>query len=289
MLSALSTLSTGGMHLTNDASLFQLPYVKFILAIFMLIGAMNMVQYYLFWRGRLHLREDVERKAFLILIIVVGLSLSALLLEERGIAEEEVRSFFAGGWGEVLLDERLRNAIGEGMFAAISVISTTNFRSPDLELPFIFTLLLTFIGGMTLSTAGGIKLMRVLLLFRQSRKELSVLAYPHDVKSVSFEGHPVDIDLMQTVWVFFCLFAAGIAALMLVFAFTGLSFEHSLAAALAALANAGPMLDMVGINSVALYANLPDSASWAMSLGMIAGRVELMILLSILSPIYWKK
>jgi trk system potassium uptake protein TrkH len=142
---------------------------------------------------------------------------------------------------------------------------------------------------MTVSTAGGIKIMRVLLLLLQSRKELSVLAYPHDVKSVSFEERPVNIELMQTVWVFFALFNASIAALMLIFSFTGLSFEHSLAAAVAAISNAGPMLDMVGIDSVKLYSNLPDAASWAMSLGMIGGRVELLALLSLLSPIYWKR
>ncbi len=286
---ALTTLSTGGMHLANDGSLLALPYVKFVLAIFMLIGAMNMSHYYFIWRGRYKFNHDLERKAFLILVGVIAISLAGFLLEERGVAEEEVRSLFAGGWGEVLLDQRWRNALGEGMFAAISVISTTNFHPPELELPFILTLLLTFIGGMTLSTAGGVKMMRFLLLLKQGRKELSLLAYPHDVKGVSFEGTPVHIDLMQTVWVFFALFNAAIAVLMLVFAFTGLSFEHSLAAALAAVANAGPMLDMVGIESTRLYANLPDSASWAMSLGMIGGRIELLALLSILSPIYWKR
>lgn len=289
LLLAFSTISTGGMNLTSEEWILGSPYVKFILAVFMLLGAMNIAQYYLYLHGRYRLREDLERKVFLAVIIITGLILSALLIEESVVGDQEVSGAFAGGWGAALLDERWRDALGNGMFSAISVMSTTNFRSPDLELPFIFTLLLTFVGGMTVSTAGGIKIMRILLLLRQGSKELSVLAYPHDVKTVSFEGATINIDLMQTVWVFFALFNASIAALMLIFSLTGLSFEHSLAASIAAISNAGPMIDMVGIDSTKLYANLPNSASWAMSLGMIGGRIELLALLSILSPIYWKR
>ena len=286
---AFSTLSTGGLNLGFEDWILNAPYIKFILALFMLIGAMNMAQYYLLLRGRATLRQDLERRVFLALVVVSAIALSASFLESARMADEEVTSIFAGGWGELILDQRWRDALGEGLFVGISLISTTGWAAADVQTPFIFTLLLTFIGGMTISTAGGLKILRVLLLLRQSRKELSLLAHPHDVKGVYFDGEPIHIPLMQTVWVFFALFNASIAMLMLLLAFTGLSFEHSLAAAVAAIANAGPMVNMVNIDGVKLYASLPDAASWAMSLGMIGGRVELLALLSLVSPIFWKK
>ncbi len=286
---AFSTLSTGGMNLGFEEWVLNAPYVKFVLAIFMLIGAMNMAQYYLLLRGRATLRRDLERRVFLVLVVVSAIALSGVFFESARVADEEVTSIFAGGWGEFILDPRVRVALGEGLFASISVISTTGWASTGTQMPFIFTLLLTFIGGMTISTAGGLKILRILLLLRQSRKELSLLAHPHDVKGVYFDGEPIHIPLMQTVWVFFALFNASIAMLMLVLAFTGLSFEHSLAAAVAAISNVGPMVDMVGIKGDQLYASLPDAASWAMSLGMIGGRVELLALLSLVNPIYWTK
>ncbi len=287
---AFSTLSTGGMNPGLDQWVLNAPYVKFVLAIFMLIGAMNMAQYYLLLRGRATFRQDLERRVFLALVVVSAVALGVLFFDTaRAASEEEVTSVFAGGWGELILDSRWRDALGEGFFVGISVISTTGWAAEGLQIPFIFTLLLTFIGGMTISTAGGLKVLRILLLLRQSRKELSLLVHPHDVKGVYFDGTAIHIPLMQTVWVFFALFNASVAVLMLVLAFTGLSFEHSLAASVAAIANAGPMVNMVGIDAAKLYASLPDAASWAMSLGMIGGRVELLALISIVSPIYWTR
>ena len=285
---SFSTLSTGGMNLGIEGWVLESAYVKFILSLFMLAGAMNFAQYYLFLRRRSHWRQDLERQVYLAMIVVVAIIAMDFFLEEERIAEG-AQSLFAGGWGEILFDPRWRDALGESLFAAISVMSTTNWHEPELQLPFLLVLLLTFIGGMTVSSAGGLKVMRILLLLRQSRKELSVLAYPHDVKGVYFEGAAIHIDLMQTVWVFFALFNAAIAILMLVLAMTGLSFEESLAASVAAIANAGPMVDIAGIDGAKLYGGLPDIASWAMSLGMIGGRIELMTLLSLFSPIYWKR
>ena len=306
---ALTTISTSGMNLSLDTDLYQTAYVQLILAIFMLAGAVNMAQYYLYYRGQTQFKNDLEFQVFLVYIFAMGVAFAVLLLQGGWLTSAEaniVQSVpssqdlatttadstpeeLMGGFGAVLFDTKWIQLLGEGLFVAISIISTTGIGSVDIALPFLLILLLTFIGGMAVSTAGGIKMLRVLLLIRQGVKELSVIAYPHDVKGVYFDKVTIHINLMQTVWVFFALTNAIIAAFVLFLTFSGMSFEHSLSAAVALLSNAGPIVNYLGIDAARLYAHMSDLASWGSSLAMILGRVELMILLTLFNPLYWKK
>ncbi len=264
---ALSTLSTGGF----DPGLAAAPPapVLLVLALFMLLGAISIPRHREALAGDLAaLRREPEARAFLFLIGAAAIVLAGYLLSSG-------------------LDPL--SALFSGLFAAISLLSTTGYMPADLPaLPPVPVLALALAGGTTLSTAGGIKVLRLLLLFRQSRRELSQLAHPHGVITASFGGTAIDAPLVQSVWTLLILFILSFAGLTLLLAAGGLDALPALSAAAAALANAGPILHLAQPAAPA-YAELPLAALWPFCAGMIAGRVELIAFFSLFTLGFWRR
>jgi trk system potassium uptake protein TrkH len=277
---AFSTLSTGGFMPRNGGlEIYQSPLASAVLCLFMVAGATS------FLAHRAHLRrhytghhgENPETLALLISIGVVAVVLSAVFIWRAGAGGQ-------GGWVE---------AVAVAVFRATSLVTTTGFDSHASSwgtVPFVIALSVCFIGGAAFSSAGGIKIFRGLLMMRQALREIERLIHPHGITQARSIGRTINIPLMKSIWVLFFIYLLTAAVLALLLSMEGLGFEMSLMAAIAALSNVGPAVAMSVSKATGLVdytAMAPLSLLW-LCLGMILGRVELLVLFTIGNVSYWR-
>ncbi|WP_342768971.1 TrkH family potassium uptake protein [Inmirania thermothiophila] len=269
---AFSTISTGGFS-THDASLgyFDNPWIEAVADVFMLAGALNFGIHYLALHRRrpgLYLR-DPEARAFLA-VVLAATALVAVLLAVLG------RHPAPG--------EALRYAL----FQVISVVTSTGFTTDAFAswpsfLP-IFLIYISFIGGCAGSTAGGMKVVRVLLLLKQGVREVGRLVHPRGVLPIKLGGHVMSETVVGAVWGFFALYMAATATLTMLMVAAGLDVLSAFSAVAATLNVLGPGLGEVAAN----FASVSTAGKWVLILSMLLGRLELFTLLVILSPGFWR-
>lgn len=191
----------------------------------------------------------------------------------------------------LVLDSVYDNSFSAARFALFQVVSaltTTGFTSTEFSswpapLPLLL-IALAFIGGCAGSTAGGIKVIRVMLLFRHAMREIRRLVHPHAVLPVKFGGQKAAPSVLEAVMGFFFLFIASTILMTLLLHATGLDLLTAFSAVAACITNLGPGLGEVSSN----YAVLNDSAKLVLSMAMLAGRLEIYTLLVLLTPTFWK-
>lgn len=273
-LHAMTTLSTGGFS-THDESFaaFGGTALPWIASIFMLIGATPFVVFI-----RLS-RKDAgpflqDRQLRLMLIVVFGAAL--VMAGYRALADTAA----------------FHEAFGTAFFNVVSVVTTTGFAMGDYSLwgalPVVMFFFLTFLGGCSGSTSGGFKLMRVLLLWEAARIFLMRAIYPHRVVLAKIQGRSIDNDILFGTLGFAALWVVTWAALSVALAVVGLDLVTSLSGAATALANVGPGLGAI-IGPAGNFQPLPDAAKWLLAIGMIAGRLELLTLIVVVLPAFWKE
>ena len=271
---ALSTLSTGGFS-TRDAGIgaFGNPMIEVVLIVFMSIGALNFTLYWALCNGRPGaLRRDPEL-GWLLFLTACATLITVVVLDIQGGLDSG-------------------DALRQGLFATISMITTTGHVSGVVEpwpavLPILF-LALIYIGGSSGSTAGGIKVMRLKLVVRQGARELDRLSHPHGVVRIQYGGTPVPERVLQALWSFFILYIVSFAALSVALATSGLDVKTAVAMAMATLTNAGAGLALVA-GADASYAVLPDAVKWVLSFGMLLGRLDLITVVAVLTPAFWRR
>ncbi|MEL7115965.1 MAG: potassium transporter TrkG, partial [Pseudomonadota bacterium] len=188
-------------------------------------------------------------------------------------------------------------ALWGGFFTVLSFLTTTGFISTSwpvaqewsgIATPGLIFVGLALTGGGVATTAGGIKLLRVHVLYRYSQGEVERLIHPN---AVGRKPRDAQVNWRQgafIAWVFFMLFAISIALVMLALALTGLEFEASLVLAVSALSTTGPLAQIVSDNG-AVYSTLSSSAQTILALSMILGRLETLAIISLLNPEFWRK
>ena len=184
--------------------------------------------------------------------------------------------------------DTLASSFRYGVFQVISAMTTTGFTTaPFYEwtgfLP-VLLIFLAFIGGCAGSTAGGMKVIRVILLFRQSLREIRRLIHPHAVIPVKVGGQRTSDTVISAVWGFFFLYVAAFVVMTILLTATGLDAETAYSAVGACITNLGPALGQAGPN----YASLNDTAKVILSIAMLLGRLEIYTLLVLLTPAFWK-
>lgn len=271
---ALSAVSTGGFS-TRDGSIgaFHSPLAEMVLALFMLLGAMNMVLHWAAvngrWRGY---SLDPEMRYLGIACLVAAASLFIAL--------------FTSDYSEG------RGPVRWALFNSISFLTTSGFWTGNTAgAPAIIGILLciaVLVGGATGSTSGGFKLMRIGLILKQGWLELARLTGPNAILRLRYGGARVSQSQIAGVWVVFTAFifvlGVGVAAISL----TGPNFEQSFAIAAASIANAGPVAGVFFTEPVTPYARLPEAARALAMIGMIMGRMEVLTVLTLLSPAFWR-
>lgn len=270
---AMTTISTGGFA-NYDASIgyYNSPNIELVLIVFMALSALPFILYYQFARGKPQkLLQDTQVRWFLSILSLAILSCAGWLWWDRG-----MDMWFA---------------LRISAFNITSILTTTGYASHDFSLWGHFAVtgifLLFVMGGCTGSTTGGIKVFRYQVLFEIAKAQVSRVVQPHGVFLPRYNGKPIAETVSTAVQSFFILFAFCFICLATVLSFFGLDFLTSMSGAATALANVGPGLSEL-IGPAGNFASLPDGAKWALMVGMLVGRLEVITVLVLLSPHFWR-
>ena len=269
---AFSTVAIGGFS-THDASVGQFddPLVELVAIVFMTAAGANFALHFSAWRSRgLGVyRADSELKCYLLILGCLAAVTSAYL-------------FMSGTLPDPLTALRI------GVFQAVSISTTTGFTTASYhEWPSFLPVLLlfaSFIGGCAGSTGGGLKVIRVLLLFKQGMREIVRLVHPNAQVPIKVGGTVMPPRVIDAVWGFFATYVATFSLLLLALMAAGLDQVTAFSAVAACMNNLGPGLGEVGSH----YADISDTAKWLLSLAMLLGRLEIFALVVLLSPAFWR-
>jgi trk system potassium uptake protein TrkH len=269
---AFTTVATGGFS-THDASLgyYDSPLIEAIAIVFMLAGGVNFAIHYLAWR-RLSVAPygtDPEVRGYGIIFLFATLFVAASLYWAGA---------YDGGW------ESLRYAA----FQVASILTSTGFGTATfaewpLHIP-LTLVILAFIGGCVGSTAGGIKVLRILLLAKLGLRQLFQLAHPQAVSLVKLGSRPVPEDVVYSVWGFYVLYIVTSLLLTVAMMAGGLDLVSAFGAVTATINLLGPGLGEVAIN----FTTVSPYIKWLGIFGMLVGRLEVFTLLILFLPAYWK-
>ncbi|MCL1051023.1 TrkH family potassium uptake protein [Shewanella abyssi] len=271
---SFSTIAIGGFS-THDASMgyFDSPAINMVCVVFLLIAALNFsLHFAAFSRRRINLKVYFKDAEFKVLI-VIQLALTTicfLTLYQSGIYDS----------AEETLDYALFQAVSVSTTAGFG---TESFHSWPLFLP-ILLIFSSFIGGSGGSTAGGIKVMRVILLLLQGSRELKRLVHPRGMFSIRISGKALPDRVIDAVWGFFSAYALVFVVCMLILMGMGMDAITAFSATAACLNNLGPGLGEVASN----YASIGDGEKWVLLFAMLFGRLEVFTLLILFTPTFWK-
>ena len=269
---SFSTLATGGFANYNTSAANFSPYIQYVIIVFMILAGTNFTLHYFMltgkWKKFLH---NEEYKFYILFTFAFAVSITVLLLIERG--------------GNV--EETFR----EALFQVVSIVTTTGFVSSDyLQWAghiWIFLFVLMFVGGSAGSTGGGIKVARHIILLKSSVAELKKMIHPQAIVPVRYNKKTVSPEIIHLVLAFFILYLLTFFFGAFVMTWLGLDFTSAVGATIATLGNIGPGIGIVG--PVENYAAIPQAGKWFLSFLMLLGRLELFTVLVILSPFFWKK
>ncbi len=268
---SFSTIAIGGFS-THDASMghFDSPLINAMATFFMLIAGINFALHFFAWRYKSvkHYWQDPEVKAYLFILGFVS------FITVFGL-------YFSGTFD---MDESL----SYGVFEVVSVATTTGYASSGFSAwPTFLPMLLfmtSFAGGCAGSTAGGMKVIRVLLIFKQGLRELRRLVHPNAVFSIKLGGKAVHNRVGEAVWGFFATYIFLFAVMFLALMATGLDLTTAFSTVASCLNNLGPALGEASAN----YESLPDAAKWILCFAMLLGRLEIFTLLVLFTPTFWR-
>ena len=272
---AFSTLGLGGFS-THDANIafFDSPAIEGVLMIFMLLSGMNFATHFLAVRNISinPYKYDVEAKPYLALILGSCLAIAAFL-------------FHKGVYPDFLTALRI------AAFNVISIATDCGFSSVDFgSWPIFAPLWMFFLACITVntgSTGGGIKMMRTLILAKQSEVQMFLLTHPTAIHPLKLGKMIVHSNIQLSVLGFIFVYFMSIVLLTFVLIITGMDFVSALIAIVACLNNTGPGLGQVGPASN--YASLSDFQTWVCTFAMYLGRMEIFTVLVMFTPAFWRK
>lgn len=270
---AFTTVCTGGFS-THDASFgyFEDPALRWAAIVFMIGGAVPFMAYLrLVGRGRFRDRVESQVVVFLALTVIASLVVIAWLAG-------------SGIYG-------FADAVIEGAFNTVSIITTTGYATVDYSAwgPFASVLFFVFmfLGGCTGSTTGGIKILRYQIMASTLSQHVRQTVYPHIVSPVRYGGRAIPSDQVVSVGVFIFLYFATFAVVALVFSVTGLDSVTAFSAAASAIGNIGPGLG-TDIGPAGMYAAFTDFQKLVFTFTMVLGRLEILGVLVLLAPSFYR-
>lgn len=270
-----STLGLGGFS-SHDASFgfWDSPAIEGVAIFFMAISGVSFARYFIAWRARsvATLLRDQEVRAYAA-VLVVAMALIAAVLAFHGVYDS--------------FGENLRAVA----FQVVSMATTTGYASTDYtRWPPFAPVLLIFLGCFAScagSTGGGIKMVRMILLVKQARREFVRIIHPRVINPVTLAGAPVASGVIAAVFAYMLIYGASIVGLSLLMLLSGLDLETAFSAVIVCVNNIGPGLGSVGPASN--FAGLSAFQLWLCSFAMLIGRLELLTVLVLLTPQFWRK
>ena len=269
---AMTSISTAG-YSTSDASLANFSNAThWVAVVMMILGSLPFTLYVASARGnRRALLRDQQVRGFLLMLGATCLLFSLWLWANSDYA-----------WLDAL---RLVSV------NVVSVVTTTGYAVGDYTLWGGFAVMaffyLTFVGGCSGSTSGGLKMFRFQVAYRLLRGGLQQLVHPRAVIFQKYNGHPLDEEIVRSILTFSFFFTITIGAIALGLALLGLDPITALTGAATAVCNVGPGLGPV-IGPAGHFSSLPDAAKWLLSIGMLLGRLEIITVLVLITPGFWR-
>ncbi len=267
---SFATAGTGGFGILNSSIGSYSPYIQIVVTVFMLLFSVNFSCYYLILIGKFREAFNTELRTFLLIVS------SAILIITLNITP-----LFENVW------EALRHA----GFTVSSLISSTGFSTVDFdrwpELSKTILIMVMFIGACAGSTGGGIKVSRIVILFKGMAKELEMAIHPREVKKIKLDSHTVEHETVRSVNVYMVAFMLVFAVSVIAISFDNHDFTTNVTAVLATLNNIGPGFEMVGPTCNFGFFSVPSKL--ILTFDMLIGRLELFPMLVLFKPSTWKR
>ena len=269
---AFSTVAIGGMS-THDAGFawFDSPTLEAIATVFMVVAGITFAIHFTSWKraSAQPYFHDPELKVYASLLLGFSILTTIAL-------------YLNGTYGSIAESARYAS------FQVVSLMTTTGFSTTDFAIwpgfiP-IMLICIAFIGGCAGSTCGGMKVIRIMLLYQQAIREVNRLIHPHAVIPVKIGSRKTSATVMDAVWGFFFLYVASFVMITIALNGVGVDPVTAYAAAAACITNLGPGLGDVSAN----YASLSSTAKVILSFAMLMGRLEIFTLLVLFSPAFWR-
>lgn len=267
---AFATGGTGGFGFYNTSMGSFSPYIQIVITVFMLLFSVNFNCYFLLMTRKIKDAFNLELRVFLIMFIS-----STLLITLN------IHSMFSS------VSEALRHSA----FTVASIMSTTGFSTVDFnlwpELSRTILVILTMVGACAGSTCGGIKISRVIILFKGMAKELQTMIQPRQVKKIKMDSHTIDHETVRSVNVFMVAYMMIFIISLIIVSFDNHDLITSFTAVAATINNVGPGLELVGPTSN--FGFFSPQTKIVLIFDMLAGRLELFPMLLLFTPATWKK
>ena len=273
ILHALGTAGTGGFSNMNaSVAAFNNPAVEWIITIFMLLFGVNFVLYFQLIRGNVKAFFKSEELKWYLIAVFASIIIIAV-------------NIIPFNHGDVT------KSIRDSAFQVSSIVTTTGYATVNFNLwptlSKVILIMLMFMGAMAGSTGGGIKTIRIVIIFKAIRREIDKILHPRRVKSVKIDGNVVEEETISGVFLF--IFAYIIISLIAIFivSFDNFDITTTVTSVIATLSNIGPGLEMVG--PAGNFSVFSDLSKLVLSFCMLAGRLEIYPMLILFSPSLWKK
>ncbi len=270
-----STMGIGGFS-SHDASFayWDSPQIEAVAVIFMTLAGINFALHFSAWRSRsllVYLR-DPEARAFILVLFLAVVTVTAFLIAQ------DVYPLWT-------------TALRYALFNGVSIVTTTGYANTDYgQWPIFAPVMMLFLAGFATcagSTGGGVKMIRALILLKQARREFIRILHPRSISPVTVGERVIENNVIFAVLAFMLIYGASITWLTFIMLVSGLDVVTAFTAVVACLNNIGPGLNQVGPASN--YATLNDFQTWICTFAMLIGRLELMSVLVLFTPAFWRK
>jgi trk system potassium uptake protein TrkH len=269
------TMGLGGLSSHDQGfAYWNSPSIEAVAIVFMLLAGISFARYFAVWRMRSLsiLLRDAEIQAYL-LVIAGSVALLSVLLVAHGTYTDYLASLRAVA------------------FHVVSLATTTGFGATDYgQWPAFAPVLMIFLGCFAScagSAGGGIKMVRMILLLKQARRELVRIIHPRVVNPVTLGGNSVPANVLAAVLAYMLIYGASMVGLTMLMLLSGLDLVTAFSAVIACVNNIGPGLGQVG--PAGNYGTLTDFQLWVCTFGMLLGRLELLTVLVLFTPEFWRK
>ena len=282
---SMCTLSTGGFS-TKNASLAHYnaqPVIQYIIIFFMFVAGMNFILSYFAFKGKIQkILQDEEFRLYFKFVAIFSIIAAVIIYFFADPTQSSISHPMVYGEAE--------SAFRHALFQVIAVVTTTGFVTADFTLwtPFlvVFFFGLMFLGGSAGSTAGGVKVVRHLLMIKNGFLEFKRTLHPNAIVPVRYNKRAISGDIVFNILAFFILYMLSFIIGALGFSMLGLNFESAIGVAASSLGNVGPAFG--DFSPVDNFSQMPIIGKWWSSFLMLLGRLELFTVLILLSPFFWR-
>ena len=270
---SFTTVSTGGFSTRNTSiAAYNSAYIETVVIVFMFLSGINFSLHLGLRRLRIgRFLRDEEVRLYTVIVILAIAALTVSLMAKSG--------------------ETLGMAIRHAAFQTVSILTTTGFATADFHIwghgAQILLFFLMFLGACAGSTAGGAKLMRVIILARNAFRTARQEVHPRGIYRIRYNGQVIPDDIVMRIQGFFLLYIFIFLFMAVCLGAMGVDPETALGASIATLSNIGPGLGEVGPAST--FASIPDAGKILLFFNMLLGRLELYTVLVLFMPMFWRR